>query len=143
MTAMQLIRAARVRLLLGRDGQSAFFATLAMRLQLVEDPAIGTMATDGKQLAFAPEFVQKLPAQELLGVLVHEVMHNALNHHLRRGARNPELWNIACDLAINPLILNGGLQLPASRLLPGEGSYAHLAAARCAEEYYQQLLAES
>ncbi|MEZ6140891.1 MAG: VWA-like domain-containing protein [Zavarzinella sp.] len=139
MTAMQLIRAARVRLLLGRDGGSAFFATLAMRLQLVEDQTIGTMATDGKQLAFAPEFVQKLSAQELLGVLVHEVMHNALNHHVRRGVRNPELWNIACDLAINPLLQNGGFQLPACRLMPGEYPYHEFAASRSAEEYYQLL----
>jgi integrase len=43
------------------------------------------MATDGVSLFYNPEFVGTLNAAELAGVLAHEVMHPALQHHTRRG----------------------------------------------------------
>ena len=36
--------------------------------------------------------------------------------HLRRGKRNPKKWNIACDLAINPIIERHGFELPEGSL---------------------------
>lgn len=66
------------------------------------------MATDGRTLTYNPTFVTGLSPDELLGVLVHEVLHNALDHPARRSDRNIERWNIACDLAVNPLLLAAG-----------------------------------
>lgn len=139
--AARRLAAARGRLILGRDAKSAFFATLALRLALEVDWDCGTMATDGRVLAYAPAFVTGLSPDELLGVLAHEVMHNALLHPFRRGGRDPARWNEACDLAVNPLLLAAGFVLPASRLLPGEGPYSHLPTGKAADEYYA-LLAE-
>ena len=42
----------------------------------------------------------------------HEVMHPALQHHVRRSGRDPRRWNEACDYVINPLLLDAGLSLP-------------------------------
>ncbi len=39
-------------------------------------------------------------------------MHPALQHHTRRGNRNQVRWNMACDYAINPMLLDAGLTLP-------------------------------
>ena len=75
------------------------------------------MATDGISLFYNPKFVEKLPPSELIGTLAHEVMHPALNHHTRRGDRNPKLWNFAADYAINPVIIDAGLNLPKGVLL--------------------------
>src|SRR5688500_11235842 len=86
--AAKAIASVRARLILGRNAKSAFFATLALRLKPAVDWECGTMATDGKVLAYHPEFVTGLSADELLGVVVHEVMHNALAHPFRRDARN-------------------------------------------------------
>ena len=93
-----------------------FFGVLILRLKDVETPSIDTMATDGVSLFYNPEFVAKLTPPELLGCLAHEVMHPALQHHTRRGTRSPKRWNIACDFAINPLIRDANLALPAGAL---------------------------
>jgi predicted metal-dependent peptidase len=74
------------------------------------------MATDGVSLFYNPEFVAKLTPPELLGCLAHEVMHPALQHHTRRGTRSAKRWNVACDFAINPLIRDANLALPAGAL---------------------------
>ena len=137
--AVKSLAACRARLVLGRDAKSAFFATLALRLVPEVDWSCGTMATDGRVLAYCPEFVAGLAPDELLGVLVHEVMHNALAHPCRRGSRDPETWNLACDLAVNPLLLEAGFALPAGRVVPGEGQQAHLPTGKSAEEYYALL----
>jgi predicted metal-dependent peptidase len=76
-------------------------------------------------------------------VVAHEVLHTALTHHARRGQRDAERWNIACDLAVNPLLLEAGFTLPASRLVPGEGSHTGLPSGLSAEEYYALLSEES
>jgi predicted metal-dependent peptidase len=141
--AAAALAAARCRLVLGRDARSCFFATLALRLLPRVDWEIDTMVTDGRHLSYCPEFVTGLGADELLGVVAHEVLHNALAHHARRGHREPERWNVACDLAVNPLLLEAGFSLPASRLLPGEGKYRDLPTGRSAEEYYGLLPADT
>jgi predicted metal-dependent peptidase len=133
------VAAARVRLVLGRDAKSAFFATLVLRL--VPEPVwdLGTLATDGRVLRYFPPFVTGLSPDELVGVLAHEVMHCALAHPARRGDRDPEKWNVACDLAINPLLVTAGVILPPTRLMPGEGAYVGLEPGHPAEEYYARL----
>jgi predicted metal-dependent peptidase len=91
------------------------------------------MATDGREILYSCEFVEKLSPQELEGTLAHEVMHCALGHHCRRGERDPALWNQAADLAINPLLVANGLTLPAGALI--EPALASLSA----EEIYSKL----
>jgi len=88
------------------------------------------MATDGKHIYYSPRFVDTLTLGEVKGVLCHEVMHIANGHNYRRGERDHYLWNVACDYAINPLILAGKMMLPKDRLL--EPAYEGMSA----EEIY-------
>jgi predicted metal-dependent peptidase len=44
-------------------------------------------------------------------------MHPALHHHVRRSGRDPKRWNVACDFAINPLLVDAGLSLPNGVLI--------------------------
>jgi len=106
--AAERIRKARTALLLDHP----FFGSLLFRLKGEEDRAIPTMATNGVVLRYNPAFVDTLNAATLAGVLAHEVMHPALQHHTRRAKRDPRRWNEACDYAINPLLLDAGLSLP-------------------------------
>jgi predicted metal-dependent peptidase len=137
--AARAVTAARAALVLGRDAKCAFFATLALRLVPVADRSVPTMATDGRRLLYHPDFVLGLSKDERVGVLVHEVMHCALAHFARRAGRDLGTWNVACDLAVNPLLLDAGFVLPAGRLLPGQCSFADLPAGKSAEEYYRLL----
>lgn len=140
--AGRALASARAQLILGRDARSVFFATLALRLTPEPDWDIETMATDGRVLAYGPRFVTGLSPDELVGVLSHEVMHNALGHPCRQGGREYGLWNVACDLAVNPLLHEAGFTLPADRLMPGEGRYQHLLPGKSAEEYYAALASD-
>lgn len=94
-----------------------FFGALLFRLGASPSSSVATMATDGVSIFYNPEFVESLNAAELAGVLAHEVMHPALQHHTRRGDRNHARWNMACDYAINPMLIDAGLVLPKDVLL--------------------------
>ena len=107
------IQKARTALLLDHP----FFGSLLYRLKDRESRAIKTMATDGVSLLWNPEFVETLTAATLAGTLAHEVMHPALHHHVRRSGRDPKRWNVACDYAINPLLVDAGLALPEGVLI--------------------------
>jgi len=107
------IQKARTTLLLDHP----FFGTLLFRLGGKASRLVATMATDGVSLFYNPSFVETLNAAELAGVLAHEVMHPALQHHTRRGDRSPVRWNMACDYAINPILLDAGLTLPKDVLI--------------------------
>jgi len=43
-------------------------------------------------------------------VLAHEALHCALSHFARRQHRLKHRWDLACDLAVNPLLVNDGLK---------------------------------
>jgi predicted metal-dependent peptidase len=137
--AAKAIAAARTKLVLGRRPQDAFFATLALRLQIESSWDCPTAATDGKRLIYNPNWFADLSAEEAQGVVAHEVMHCALAHHARRHGRDPTCWNIAADLSVNPLLLDAGFRLPSGRLVPGEGTYRELPQGQSAEEYYALL----
>lgn len=89
-----------------------FFASLAMRLALKEDPSCETAWTDGRTLAYNPAYIEQLPMDELAGLCAHIVMHPACGHHVRRNDRDPMLWNRACDYSINWILLDAGITLP-------------------------------
>lgn len=89
-----------------------FFGVLALKLDMHEDPRVGTAATNGRYLKFAPDFVAKLKPKERQGLIAHEVMHCALQHIARRGERDHRTWNAACDFVINGNLVNQGFILP-------------------------------
>jgi predicted metal-dependent peptidase len=91
----------------------AFFGSLVMHLEPKADAeAQRGMYTDGKTIAYNEEALTEMPLQQAAGLLAKEVMHCALGHHVRREDREPKLWQQACDIVTNPLIVDSGLQLP-------------------------------
>lgn len=46
-----------------------------------------------------------LSDQNLIAVLCHEILHCAYDHFLRRGMRDPQLFNKAADYAINQILV--------------------------------------
>ncbi len=111
-TVLKRISRARIKLLY----KQPFFATAAMRMQVSVTEEIPTMGVDGKNLFVNPGFTSTLNEAQVIGVLCHEVLHIINMHHLRKGKRDHKLWNIACDYAINPIVLDAGLDLPPGRL---------------------------
>lgn len=116
MEANRVMARAKTHLML----KQPFFGSLAMALPTIEDTDISTMATDGKSIRFNPSFVDRIPFEQTMGVVAHEVMHVALKHMLRRGTFDPKIWNMATDYAINLIVVDSGLQLPEEGLLDRE-----------------------
>ena len=93
-----------------------FFGTLLCRMPMIVKEDIETMGTDGTTLYYKPSYVETLSVRELLGVFIHEVCHCAFLHVTRRGNRIPYVWNLACDYAVNRIILEAGITLPKTAL---------------------------
>ena len=106
--ASKIVTKARAGLILDQP----FFGSLALRLELKEDPGCGTAWTDGRFIGYDPEFIESLSLDEVKGLLCHEVMHCANQHTTRRNGRDAGKWDTACDYAIDPLILKVGMTLP-------------------------------
>jgi predicted metal-dependent peptidase len=110
----QRLSAARAALVLDHP----FFGALTLRMNLEEETKgrTRTMATDGRSIFYDKAFVKGCSDPELIGLLAHEVMHPAMQHHTRRGDRDPSLWNDAADYAINPILTESGFTLPGDVL---------------------------
>ncbi|PIE68760.1 MAG: hypothetical protein CSA21_05695 [Deltaproteobacteria bacterium] len=114
-----------------------FFGTLALRLCLREDPSCETAWSNGRLLSFNPAYIDALSPDKVKGLVGHEIMHLACGHHLRRGDRDHKMWNRACDLAINWILLDAGLTLPEGFL--DDPALRHLEV----EAIYDRLLEDS
>lgn len=125
---------AKTRLVYNRP----FFASLALALPMVEAPWLypPTMATDMRNIYYHPKFVEEHSIQQIEGVICHEVLHVAWLHGTRRENRDPRLWNIACDFAINPTVLDAGMALPPNGLY--EDKFRNMTA----QAIYAELLKE-
>ena len=93
--------------------RSPFFATLALFARFIPTQQYSTAATDGKDIFFNPDFLLSLPSPQQDGLILHEVLHAALLHVLRRGVRETVTWNIAADIVVNGIICQQGyFELP-------------------------------
>jgi len=110
----QKISAARTRLILDKP----FLGVLVLRLPMVaaKPQWCPTTATDTKNLYYNPHYLDALGTRQLEFVLAHEALHCALAHFSRRGHRDKRRWDLACDFAINPVLLAEGLRPPPNAI---------------------------
>ena len=62
---------------------NGFFGMLLMHMRFGLDCDCETAYTNGKNICFSPQFLDKLSDGELDFIMMHEVMHVALKHCLR------------------------------------------------------------
>jgi predicted metal-dependent peptidase len=115
--------------------KSPFFATLALFARFISTQQLPTAGTDGKDIFFNWEYLLSLSTAQQDGLLLHEVLHTALLHPLRRGVRERKLWNIAADIVVNGMIVQQGVfELPPGGLQ--DSKLEHFSV----EEVYELLL---
>ena len=104
------LTAARTKLILDKP----FLGALVLRLPLqAADPAwCATTGTDARKFYYNPDFIDALKPSETQFILAHEALHCALSHFARREHRIKHRWDLACDYAINPILLEEGLTPP-------------------------------
>lgn len=104
---MDRVQAARAQFAL----REVFFATILYGTPAIKDDSVGTACTDMVSIRYSPKFFNTLDTETIMFVWAHEVLHIAYKHGLRRGNRNPKLWNIACDYMINLQLNDNGFKL--------------------------------
>lgn len=112
------LSAARTRLILDKP----FLGALVLRLPMIEaDPSwCHSTATDAKSFYYNREFIEVLSLDHVQFILAHEALHCALAHFARRQHRVKHRWDVACDHAINPILVEDGLRPPPGTLLLDE-----------------------
>lgn len=112
----------RMRLL----SSHGFYGLLLMHMRFAIEDSIETAATDGERILFNPEFLESLSDRELDFIMMHEVLHVALQHCSRVSDMDKEQFNIACDIVVNSNILKeNGMKL-SSITLHKYGESMHL-----------------
>ncbi|MDJ0806335.1 MAG: VWA-like domain-containing protein [Gammaproteobacteria bacterium] len=108
------LAAARTKLILDKP----FLGALVLRLpmEVANQDWCPTTATDARKFYYNPEFIDCLSLDETQFVLAHEALHCALSHFARRQHRTKLHWDMACDYAINPLLISDGLKAPPGSL---------------------------
>ncbi len=109
------LSAARTRLILDKP----FLGALVLRLPMIAaDPAwCKTTATDARAFYYNPAYIRAISLDHTQFMLAHEALHCALSHFARRQHRVKHRWDVACDNAINPLLVKDGLRPPPGTLL--------------------------
>lgn len=87
-----------------------FYGLLLMHMTYAVSETVETACTDGVRITFGTEFLDTLSDGEIDFVMMHEILHVALQHCLRSKPGDPEAYNIAADIVVNSNILleNGG-----------------------------------
>lgn len=104
------LAAARTKLILDKP----FLGALVLRLPMLvaDDAWCPTTGTDAKNFYYNPGYINSLTLGQTQFMLAHEALHCALSHFARRQHRQISRWNLACDFAINPLLVADGLTPP-------------------------------
>ncbi len=89
-----------------------FFGSLVLRLPLRADPTRRTLASDGAEIRYSPDWVAETDAHLIETAMARVVMACALKHHTRRGERDPERWQTASQLVTHALLHDAGFTLP-------------------------------
>ena len=81
-----------------------FYGSLATAISLQESKSVEkTQMTllPSPVLKYNPDWYEELTESQAIGVVLHELLHLLLLHALRCGERDPLIWAVCCDMAVN------------------------------------------
>jgi hypothetical protein len=126
--------------------KKGFFSEMISALNIYGSSKVETMQTNGINIVYGIDFVLNQTEKAVRMVLLHEVLHCFGQHMTRRGGRDPYLWNVAADYAINPILApdcekEGDLEWPQENGEP-IGLYEERFAGMNAEDIYEIVIKE-
>ncbi len=92
--------------------EQPFFGSLALRLPVRADAGRETLASDGREIRYSPQWIAETDAHVIETAIARVVLACALKHHTRRGERVPERWQRASQLVTHGLLRDAGFTLP-------------------------------
>ena len=66
-----------------------------------------TIATDGVNILYNPTYLQRQYVDDMIQLnrtYLHMVLHCLFRHPFHRGDRDPALWDVACDIAVESIL---------------------------------------
>ncbi|TIN00998.1 MAG: hypothetical protein E5Y34_11115 [Mesorhizobium sp.] len=93
---------AKTAVFLGKH--AAFLGTLMCSVNFMWSEDIDTACTNGIYLKWNPYYFHFLSPKGRQSIIVHELWHVGLMHMLRRGNRDPKIWNAACDTVLDNMM---------------------------------------
>lgn len=97
-----------------------FYSAIYEVIEKKPSNSVETVGVGTNDMVYNYEFIDKTYFDELVFVMLHEVAHLALQHVARRENRNPQLWNVACDLYVNQVLAEEfGIQPGTSKMVNG------------------------
>ena len=113
--ALQRIQAARTAFLLRLPFLAS--ALFQIDLQLTDEPVLGGFVTDGTGIVMSSLHVRNTDDAHLRADIVHVLLHVLFEHVERRGKRDAEIGNRACDYEVNAVMFDFGFSFDAGVLL--------------------------
>ena len=92
--------------------EQPFFGSLALRLPIRANASRETLASDGREIRYAPQWIAETDAHVIETAIARVVLACALKHHTRRGERDPDRWQRASQLVTHGLLRDAGFTLP-------------------------------
>ena len=92
--------------------EQPFFGSLALRLPIRADAGRETLASDGREIRYAPDWIAETDAHVIETAIARVVLACALKHHTRRSQRDPDRWQRASQLVTHGLLRDAGFSLP-------------------------------
>jgi predicted metal-dependent peptidase len=122
------------KLLLSRH--LTFFSCLLLHLSIKIEKKNQAFWVSNKTLSIAPSYLSITSVNQLESMLAHAVLHLALQHPQRQKSRQQLLWNIACDIVVNNILLDFSIEPPVKTATnPAYKDFI-------AEEIYNRLLVQ-
>ena len=86
-----------------------FFANLTLRMPIKADPSRETVAADGRNIFYNPDWAATASNDLIREKLCGAVLACGLKHHTRRGERDYQRWQQASHLVRLPLLQDAGV----------------------------------
>ncbi|WP_108063778.1 vWA domain-containing protein [Poseidonibacter lekithochrous] len=93
--------------------EQPYFGSISSTLKPVLNEDIKTFLSTAKNFEYNDDYINSLSNEELGFILTNSAMHQVFLHEARIDSRMEWLWVLATDYAINCLLVNNGLELPA------------------------------
>ncbi len=106
---------------------AAFYGALMCSVNFVWAENIPTASTTGLTISWNPYFFLALDERSRVTILLHELKHVANLHVLRRGNREWDAWNRACDYVVNAELTHDGYYMDGFPYINDPITYASMA----------------
>ena len=114
---------------------------LGESIRIQQDDRLMTMCTDGRCIRMSSKWLDSNGLRGNVFDTLHEWLHIFYNHVVRKGDRDPKIWNIACDMVVvhtaSTILSRPGdpWPYPSNGVIPAPWSVG-----MCAEDIYDRLI---